>query len=189
MGSQQAKKISEASGRPGSRSRRPGPGWISRAGGPSGGSLERRPRRRREGHGDCNLRRQRGAIRRRAFVVILIAVLNPLPHIAVHVMEAETIRRESVRLQTSAWGLAHCRSRDSLRFPCRYRRPSYTLHCAGPRRILPFGLRGQPVWLASHLGEPRHILLGIIPVDINHGPSNASPTLIERACSRAPADR
>ena len=46
-----------------------------------------RPGRR----GDCNSRPPGGAVRRHVPVVIMIAILDPLRNIAVHVVEAESI--------------------------------------------------------------------------------------------------
>src|SRR5208283_3455328 len=42
--------------------------------------------------------------------------------------------------------------------------------CSGARCVLPFGLREQPVFLASHPGKPFDIFFGLIPRDVNDRP-------------------
>ena len=48
----------------------------------------------------------------------------------------------------------------------------------GTRRIFVFGLGQQPIGLASHLGEPCHIALGVLPGHVDHRLPSASPARI-----------
>src|SRR5262245_14197979 len=59
---------------------------------------------------------------------------------------------------------------------------------AGPRRVFPFGLCQEPVFLASQLREPAYILLGVAPVHVDHRHLSTSPTVCNsraRGCGDA----
>src|ERR1019366_10326195 len=46
---------------------------------------------------------------------------------------------------------------------------------AGASCVFPFCLREQSVRLVGHPGEPRHILLGVVQTDVDHGLPTALP--------------
>jgi hypothetical protein len=43
-----------------------------------------------------------------------------------------------------------------------------------------FGLSEKPIWLASLLGEPRHVTFGVIPQYVDHWTVAAAPAIIQR---------
>ena len=51
--------------------------------------------------------------------------------------------------------------------------------CSGARRIFVFGLGQQPIGLAGHPGEPRHIALRVVPSDVDHRLPAAAPAAVD----------
>src|SRR5262245_14226773 len=98
---------------------------------------------------------QSRAVRRRFIVIALIAILDPFPNVAIHVVQAERIGRNRgdwcgfwvlfIICPMAAATAAICVSVSDLVAP----------RVGGVRtgacRVLPFGLREKPVGLASHL--------------------------------------
>ena len=58
---------------------------------------------------------------------------------------------------------------------------------SGARRIFVFGLGEQPIGLAGHLREPRHVLLRVVPIDVDRWLLPAAPALVARLITIAAA--
>ena len=107
-------------------------------------------------------------VRRGADVSIVPAVLDPLPHVAVHVVQAERVRRERAHRRclpavppapaatTVCSVFADLVSRVVLR-----RRPR-------TRRLLPLRLARQPVALAGLRRQPGDVVLHHVPRHVDH---------------------
>src|SRR5262249_7803880 len=121
----------------------------------------------------------RRAVRRRAIVVVIPAVLHPLPHVAVHVVEAPPVLRETVHshrlLPVFALGPAAV-----VRLPGRDRRaPPERRRRAGTRRILPLRLRQQAIGLAHLARQPGQVLLrDVVPRYPHDGLLAAAPIVL-----------
>src|SRR6516165_6127948 len=123
-------------------------------------------------------------------VVLVLAILDPLPDIAMHVMETECIggeRADGSRpliVPLAAAPVAIGVPFADLVAPRIGRLRSST------RRIFPFCLGEQPISLAGHPGEPGHIRLGVVPAHPNDRLSASSPaTITGPVFVRAAADR
>ena len=116
----------------------------------------------------------RRTIRGRPAVALVVAILDPFPDIAVHVVEAERIGRE--RADRGGLPASHWLPQPlQLALPLPISSPQeYAVVRAGARRVFPFGLGQQPVGLAGHAGQPGHILLGVVPAHVDHRPRAAS---------------
>src|SRR5207302_5020529 len=103
----------------------------------------------------------------RTVVVLVPAILDPLPDVAVHVVKPQRVRLKrsnGSRLleipstaAAVAIGVAHARIVA----------PGIAGIGASPRGVLPFGLCQKPVLLASQLREPAYILLGVAPAHVD----------------------
>src|SRR6266511_720004 len=99
------------------------------------------------------------AVRRRSIVIALIAILDPFPNVAMHVVQAERIGSKSaywcgsVILPRAVAPAAICFSISDLVAP------GIGGARTGARRVLPFGLGEKPIRFASHFREPCHVLL------------------------------
>src|SRR5262249_25834752 len=113
---------------------------------------------------------------------------DPLPDVAVHVVEPERIRSErSNRCRLPkippaaaavAIGVASARIVP----------PGIPKRRTGPRGILPFGLCQKPIFLASQPREPAYILPGVAPAHIDYRHLPAPPLvcgLWARGCGDA----
>src|SRR5262249_42565827 len=93
----------------------------------------------------------RGAVGRRACVTVVPNIFDPLPDIAFHVGETKGIRSK----RSNRGGLQHRSAAASIAVgvaDARLISPRVTRARAGARRILPFGLRQEPIVLAC---QPR----------------------------------
>src|SRR5262245_9174093 len=132
--------------------------------------------------------RPRRAILRSAVVVVMTAILNPFPNIAVHVVHAKSIggeRADRNRLlvvpltaATFAVGVALA---DLVA-------PRVGRRCSGARGILPLGFGQQPVGLPSRPGKPGDVALGFSPGDVDHRAPAASIGAILDPCAIAILD-
>src|SRR5262245_41404507 len=123
-------------------------------------------------------------------VVLVLAILDPLRDIAMHVMETECIggeRADGSRpliVPLAAAAVAIGVPFADLVAPRIGRLRSST------RRIFPFCLGEQPISFAGHPGEPGHIRLGVVPAHPNDRLSASSPaTITGPVFVRAAADR
>src|SRR6266404_7210703 len=122
--------------------------------------------------------RPRKAIGGRPVVVLMPAILHPLPHIAGHIVEAERIGLERSDRRGSQFApLVFAAMAVGVFFvdlvaPVKGRRGAST------SRVFPFGFGEQPVFLAGHLAEPRHICLGVVPVQIDDRSVEPSPAVV-----------
>src|SRR5262249_34369888 len=120
----------------------------------------------------------RRAIGGRPVVVKMITVLDPLPHIAHHIVKAERIglertdRRRLAIVPVATAVKAICISLADLVAPKIGRRRSCTC------RIFPFGFGEQSVGLTRHHGEPGRIRLGVIPAHIDDWLLAPSPAFV-----------
>src|SRR5262249_1203304 len=97
----------------------------------------------------------------RTIVVLMIAVLDPLEHVTGHIVEAERIRLErSDRCGLLAVPLAAAAVAGGVLL-ANLVAPEIGGSGAGARRVFPFGLGEQPVYIAGHLGEPSDVGLGV----------------------------
>ena len=97
-------------------------------------------------------------------------VFNPLPDIACHVMQTESI----------GWIAAHRRclaiavvvaTLTAIRPPCgRFIAPRVKGLFTTPGRVFPFFIRGQAPALPRALRQPLHIGLGVMPIHIDYRP-------------------
>src|SRR5262249_47707726 len=107
------------------------------------------------------------AIRGCSLVIVMIAILNPLPDVTGHVVEPERIGLERsdwrglliVPLAATAVAVGIVSSNLVA--------PEIGRRAASASRVFPFRLGEQSIGLASHLRKPRHILLGVVPADID----------------------
>src|SRR5262249_27971648 len=99
------------------------------------------------------------AIGWRSLIAVSVAVLDPLPHIAVHLIETPWVRLERVDRHRSRAAIKVGLAGRDRRTPPERRR------CAGARSIFPLRFAQQPISLAGLAREPRHIGLGVIPID------------------------
>jgi hypothetical protein len=126
--------FSGASWRPGSRCSCPGRRCRYGRGRPSGGFPARRAGSSRAASGGCNRRSSRHCRRSGgALVAVVPAVLDPLPHVAVHVVEAPGVRRVGADLGGPVPVIVRFFGRDLVAPRVARRRPS-------PGDILPLGL-------------------------------------------------
>src|SRR5262245_49949690 len=123
-------------------------------------------------------------------VVLVLAILDPLRDIAMHVMETECIggeRADGSRpliVPLAAAAVTIGVPFADLVAPRIGRLRSST------RRIFPFCLGEQPISLVGHPGEPSHIRLGVVPAHPNDRLSVPSPaTITGPLLVRAAADR
>src|ERR1700730_6836607 len=104
-----------------------------------------------------------------ALVVAVQTILDPLPDVAVHIVETELVgRKRADRCRLPAVPLAAAAVAVGIIF-ADFVAPGIGCRCARARRVLPFGFGEQAVGPARHFGEPGHILLDLIPVYIDHG--------------------
>ena len=118
------------------------------------------------------------AVDRCLTVVLVRAILDPLPDIANHVMETELVwperadrsRLRGVPLAAAAGAIGIIGA--SLVSPGIDRlRPS-------ARGVLVFRFTEQPVGFAGDLGEPCHVALCIVPIDVDHRLAIPSPAVV-----------
>ena len=79
----------------------------------------------------------------RSFVVVVIAILHPLPDVARHVVKTERIGRRTSQPARSACRPTGCRNRCNWRFPCRSRRPSNRPSWCRPEPHIPIRPRNR----------------------------------------------
>ncbi len=108
-----------------------------RSGRRSGGTPAGRPRSPRAAPGGCNRRWSRRCRRRRPCVTLVPAVLDPLPHVAVHVVQAPGVRRVGADLG----GPAHVHAEIGLLGRRRIVTPPVAGRRPGPAGVLPLRLR------------------------------------------------
>src|SRR5262249_21698014 len=108
------------------------------------------------------------------------AVLHPLPHIAVHVVQAESTggkradRSRPLKVPLATTAVTVGISLAELVAPGIGRRGP------GARRIFPFGLGEQAIRLPGPLRQPRHVLLGVVPTPEHPRPRAAAPAGLRR---------
>ena len=125
------------------------------------------------------------AVGGRTAIAVGVAVLNPLLHIAVQVVQAKKVGRKAANRHGSCpignaagiagtaqgTGIVGLAATDAGAKGVRRRR-------AGARRVFPFRLRGQAVGVAGLRAQPRRIHLGLVPTDVDHRPHTPTPALI-----------
>src|SRR3984893_16865874 len=107
----------------------------------------------------------------RSFVGAIIAILDPLPHIAMHVVEDPCIGRVRADFLGPAFTLLSVRKVGLIvgdGIP-----EGIFSGCAGARRIFPLGFAQKPIGFAGLFREPRRIAPGFVPGYIGDG----TPTL------------
>ena len=125
--------------------------------------------------------------------IVAVAVLNPLAHIAVHVVQAKRVGRIAANGQGApsasvAPYISYC-SIENEALPEKVSRtaaldivdtvpPTIWGAGAGARRVFPFRLRGQAIGVAGLHAQPRRIHLGLVPTDVDHRPHTPTPALI-----------
>ena len=121
------------------------------------------------------------AIRRRAGIAVLVAVLRPLPHVAMHVVQSERVGRERagrrgllVVPHATAPVAVGAASADFIA-------PGVDRAAASARRIFPFGLAEQAIGPAGLSRQPGQIgIRHVIPGHIDHRLTFPSETTITR---------
>src|SRR5262249_33661991 len=114
---------------------------------------------------------------RRSLVIAVIAILDPFPEVAVHVVEAERVGEERADWRRlPAIPLTAAAVAVGVPVPDLVA-PGIGRAGTGARGVFPFGLGEQPVGPAGHSGKPCHILLGIVPIDAAQWLPTASPTV------------
>src|SRR5262249_28145243 len=111
----------------------------------------------------------------------MIAVLHPLPDVAVHVMQAKGIRSKGAgrcRLDVVPLTAATVAIGHHLIIAANVLTPGKNGFASSSARVLRFGLGKQAVSFASQSGKPNCILLGFAPGEVNHRPSTASPAAV-----------
>src|SRR5271166_2577070 len=119
---------------------------------------------------------------RRSFVVVAPTILRPLPDVADHIVEAESIRGErpdrrgllAAPLAAAAVAVGHRLAVQLDLVP-----PWISRLSSGARRIFVLALGEQPIVLASDPGEPFHISLRIVPAHFDRGPPAAPPAAFD----------
>ena len=116
---------------------------------------------------------------------LVIAVLHPFRHVAVHVMEPERIRREPAdRRRLAAVPLASAIGAIGFALPGVVSPPVARVGtCA--RGVFPFGLGQQAIAIARAARHPGDVLLRIRPADIDHGLPAATPARVVRTAAAA----
>src|SRR6185295_4101939 len=126
------------------------------------------------------------AIGRGTVVFVVPAVFHPLPHVAVHVVQAEVIGREGSHRSSVGIPVIAGHDRPSTRTgnallealirPVAVPAQGILIvtemiaRCrSGARRVFPFGLAEQPVLLTGLPRQPLDIGLRIVPVETGHG--------------------
>jgi hypothetical protein len=99
-------------------------------------------------------------------IIIVIAVLYPLIHIANHIVESEYIRLKRSNWRGPPSNLATATSAIGISLADLVT-PVVGRRAASASRIFPFRFSQQTVGAAGHFGEPRHIPLSVIPADID----------------------
>src|SRR5262249_20678914 len=118
------------------------------------------------------------AIRRRADVEGVPAILHPLLDIAHHVVETKPVsgkranRRSLPGIPLAATGVAVGIVRANGISP------GIGLLCSRARRILVFGPREQPIRLAGLFRQPSDVSFGIVPGNIDHRSAATAPAFI-----------
>src|SRR5436190_14391816 len=110
----------------------------------------------------------------------MIAILHPLPHVASHIVEAERIRLERSDGRGSRPLAA---ATIAIGIPLTDLVAPEIGSRAGASRVFPFRLGKETVGPAGHLREPRRILPGFIPTDVDDRP--CCPTVTTVANVRA----
>src|SRR5262249_49681249 len=117
--------------------------------------------------------RPRGAVLGGAAIIIVPAILDPLGGIAGGVEQSERIGRKASggdrRLPGIAAALATIGEATAD-----VAAPPISRLGAGTRRVFPFCLARQPIFLAGLLREPCDIALGVTPADVGHRPVAAT---------------
>ena len=120
----------------------------------------------------------RAAVARRPHVVVVAAVLHPLPYVAVHVVEPERVRRERAHRRrlpivpgTAAPVAVGAVGAQGVSPPEARRRPR-------PRHVLPLRLARQPVRAPRLAREPAHVRLRVVPAHVDHRAAPAPPALV-----------
>src|SRR5262249_34856192 len=119
------------------------------------------------------------AVRRRAAVVVVPAILDPLGRVAGNVIEPEAIgtKRAGRHRLPRRSGAAVV----AIGIPAAGGAPPPEGRTgAGSRCIFPFGLAREPVRLAGLLRKPDDIGLGIVPAHVDDRPFAAAPAVVVR---------
>ena len=113
-------------------------------------------------------------IARGEVVTVMPVVFAPLPHIAVHVMQAPAVGREAGHLggllAISALGAVSINVIAVVVGQLRRKRGPEMKRCgaAGAAGVFPLGLARQPVTLARALAQAAAELLGVVPAHPLH---------------------
>src|SRR5262249_39141468 len=118
------------------------------------------------------------AVRRRADVALVVAILRPLPDIAHHVVETEPVRgKRADRRCLPGIPLAATGVAVGI-VGCNGVAPGIGRLWPGARRILVFSPRGQPIRLAGLLRQPSDVSFGIVPGNVDHRSAATAPAFI-----------
>ena len=134
----------------------------------------------------------RRAVRGRAVVIAVHAILSPLEEVPHHVIETKGVRWKRAnwrRLLIIPFAAALLAVGQGLSVELDVIAPRVNRTRAGARSIFVFSLRQQPIGLAGHPREPSDIRLRVFPVHIDYRLLPTPPVLIGGLVSVAAAAR
>jgi hypothetical protein len=112
-----------------------------------------------------------------------VSILDPLPHVANHVIQTELVRREGANWSglrnippAAAAGTIGIVAADGVSPRIGRFRPS-------ARRVLVFRFSKQAVGFAGDLGEPCHVALRVVPAHVDRRLAIVSPSRGRRPAS------
>src|SRR5262245_43776236 len=116
----------------------------------------------------------RSAVRGRALVVRIPAVLHPLPDVADHIVQAEAVRVEAADRRGLFAAPAAAGTVEIGAVGARRVAPGIPRGRSSAGRVFPLGFREEPIGSAGLLGEPRYIGLGVLPAHVDDRPPPAA---------------